>query len=323
MTRVSYRLYPEYAPYDSGFYDTGDGHTLYYARFGNPNGKKAVYLHGGPGGGCSFQEYRMFDPAHFDILIFDQRGAGQSRPYASITNNSIRHLVEDIDGLRRHFDIKSWSVCGGSWGSALAMFYTAAYPMHIERLLLRGICFADTDGADFINDARGNNAANQYFEAYKHYIPPDERDGGLMAPYYKRVISPDADIALAAAVKFTLWDTSVVSYTFPKEDMEKIVENPQSILALARIWFHFCAHEFTNEHRNYLLKAMSDFDRPVHIIHGLQDYLCRPESAVTLHSVCQNAALHLFNECGHTQAEPQLRKAFIDITNNWRDNDCY
>lgn len=131
-------LYPENKPFDSGYLNVGDGHALYYERQGNPQGKPVVYLHGGPGGGCGFSEYRMFNPDHFNVLMFDQRGSGKSIPYASTHANDIPHLVKDIEKFRKHCGVKSWSVCGGSWGSALGMFYADKHEKRVDRMLLRG-----------------------------------------------------------------------------------------------------------------------------------------------------------------------------------------
>lgn len=317
---VRFRLYPEAQPYDSGFYDTGDGHSLNYARYGNPNGRKAVYLHGGPGGGCSFDEYRWFDPEHFDILIFDQRGAGKSTPYASVENNSIDLLVDDLENLRRHFKIKSWSVCGGSWGSALAMFYAVRHPEYIERMLLRGIFFADPSGADHVVYGHGGPdlASNPYYIKYVDFVSSGNGRNDLIQSYYNLMTS---NKNIEASRLFAQFNTSLAFYETPQALIDEISAHPEDEVALKNIWFHFCMHEFKIENRDLLLNGMSRFRNPVEIIHGRQDYICPAQNAVDLDAACPNSRVQIFDKAGHAQREDALLTAFIQITESWKEKD--
>ena len=212
---MSYTLYKETAPYEKGLFPVGDGHELYYERFGNKNGIPIIYLHGGPGAGCSFSEYCLFNLDYCNVLLFDQRGAGKSVPYAETKNNSIDKLVEDIETFLQHIGVDQWTICGGSWGSALGMFYATKYPQYVEQMLLNGIFFADQTGAQHIIEENGSakENLNKYFEAYRDYIPKTERKDGLMLPYYKRLMSPDIDQSVEAARLFDMWDTSIISYS--------------------------------------------------------------------------------------------------------------
>ncbi len=313
-------LYLSSPAYETGFYDTGDGHNLYYERHGNPDGAKAVYLHGGPGAGCGFYEQRLFDPDYFDLLIFDQRGAGKSTPHGKIENNSIDHLVQDLEDMREHFGIKKWSVCGGSWGSALSMFYAAKYPDAVERMILRGVFFGDKKGADYINGENGNATenANAYFDIYKNLIPTAEREKGLGAAYAERVLRGQSQTAIEAAKRFIIWNTSIDCLEHPAKEIEAIEKDPKSVLPLSRIWYHFCENQFDDKNREYLLKIMGRLEIPVHIIHGRQDYICPAQNAKDLHAVCQHSDLEILEQCGHSQKEPPLIEAFIKITKAWR-----
>jgi proline iminopeptidase len=315
-------LYPEQQPYESGYYDVGGGHLLAFNRYGNPSGKPVVYLHGGPGAGTSW-EYKLFHPDHYNILLFDQRGAGASTPYAEIKNNSIEDLVTDIEKLRVETNVEQWSIAGGSWGSALGMFYAAKYPKRVSRMLLRGIFFADSIGAKHIIEADGAAARhrNLVFDAYEKFIPENERRNGLMLPYYNRLMLGNAEGAVEAAWLFDRWDTSIASIEPKPEWLADIDANPMASLALSRLFFYYSVHYFHEQNHPYLLNAMKQLDVPVAIIHGRQDHICPVENAAELHAVCKNSSLDIIENCGHTMAELGLRKAFLSITDGWMRSD--
>jgi proline iminopeptidase len=317
-------LYPENKPFDSGYLQVGDGHALYYERQGNPKGKPVVYLHGGPGGGCSFGEYRMFNPDHFNVLMFDQRGSGKSTPYASTHANNTTALVSDIEKFRKHCDVKSWSVCGGSWGSALAMFYAEKHPQHVERMLLRGVFFADQDGANHITEGRAlsHPMADPLFKEYSDLIPAEElKKDGLLTAYHKRVTSADETMAMEAARRFYVMDTALATYKVRQDWIDEANNDPQSTLALSRLWFHYAVHHFKPENKIFLLNAMNKLEVPVNIIHGTDDLLCPVMNAEALADSCHHVSLTTPLNCGHSQAEPALAAAFIDITERWMAED--
>lgn len=317
-------LYPETAPRETGFLDVGDGHQLYYERFGNPQGRPVIYLHGGPGGGCSFAEYRMFHPDHFDVLLFDQRGSGKSTPYAATNANSIESLVGDIEKFRQHLGVQQWHVCGGSWGSALAMSYAAAHPDRVERMLLRGIFFAEHKGAIHITEAPHLTADKQtsFYQDYIDLIPEDERlRDGLTNAYAKRLKADDPATAIEAARRFYVWDTAIATWELKQDWIDDANKDPQSTLALSKIWFHFVENHFKDENRDRLLQAMSKLTVPVDIIHGADDKICPVQNAYDLNRVCKNSTLLVPTSCGHSQAEPALLQGFIEITNRWMVED--
>lgn len=313
-------LYPEQSPYDSGFFDVGDGHQLHYARYGNPKGEPVVYLHGGPGGGCTF-EYRLFNPDHYSVLLFDQRGAGKSLPFAETAHNTISALVGDIEKLRKHFGIERWHVAGGSWGSALGMFYALRHPAHVEKMLLRGIFFGDSDGARYIIDEDGAAAAhrNQWFEDYLGHIPAAERASGLTMPYYRRLHSEDKAVAVEAARLFWLWDTSIATLSPRPDILDRIKDNPEGALPLSRIFFHYVVHEFQRGHKKLLLDGMGKLSHSVDIIHGREDKITPVANAIQLHGFCKNSRLNIVENCGHSMLEPALQQAARTITDKWME----
>lgn len=309
-------------PFEKGYIGVGGGHSLYFERHGNPHGIPVVWLHGGPGGGCSFNEHKYFNLDHYDLLIFDQRGAGKSTPFASTEENSIDLLIDDIEVLRRHFKHKSWHVAGGSWGSALALLYTLKYPKSVDRLLLRGIFFADRKGAYHIIEPDGAAARFQHmkwFQDYRDLIPEAERAQGLMIPYYNRLTKGDRDVAVEAALRFMLWDTAICTLEPCQDFLDKIQADPQASLALSRIYFHYIVHEFDDANRNKILDGFAKLDIPVDIVHGMQDWICPVENAQALHRACRNSNLKILENCGHSMIEPAMQQAFRLISDRWAE----
>src|SRR6478672_9214438 len=200
-------LYPEIQPYETGMLDVGDGHALYWELSGNPDGKPAVMLHGGPGGGSSPDHRRQWNPDKYKILVFDQRGCGKSTPYASLENNTTWDLVEDIEKLRTQVSkVDKWQVFGGSWGSTLALAYAETHPERVTELVLRGIFLFDQFEIDWMYKEGG--ASQVYpdkFDEFLTAIPQAER-GDLVEAYARRLTSDDKAVQLAAAQAWSKWE---------------------------------------------------------------------------------------------------------------------
>lgn len=311
-------------PDESGYINVGDGHSLYYERHGNSKGVPVVWLHGGPGGGCAFNEHKYFNLDHYNLLIFDQRGAGKSKPFASTSDNDIPALIGDMEKLREHFGYQSWRVAGGSWGSSLALLYALEHPERVERLLLRGVFFADRQGARHIIETDGTAKQFQdksWFQEYRDLIPVEERRQGLTMPYHGLLTGDDHDLAVEAARRFLLWDTAICTVQ-PRQDlMDKVNADPEASLALSRIYFHFVVNQFDDANRKKILDGMSRLDIPVDIVHGQQDWICPVQNAHDLHRACRNSTLTVLENCGHSMAEPAMQQAFLGITGRWISED--
>lgn len=295
----------------------GDGHRLAYGRFGNPQGKKILILHGGPGAGCAWNEYRYFDPVCYDVVLFDQRGSGRSTPYGSVIANSTAHLVDDIEKLRKRFGYGQWTLAGGSWGSCLAMEYAAKYADRIERMLLRGVFFGDKDGAEYIPEGDAYTRDNVWFQEYQALVPEELKGVGLTRAYNEILSRGDA-LSKEAAVRFDRWNTSLATSVPRSELIEEVGKNPEESFAISRLYFHFAVNEFFHQGRERLLNVMKDFRGAVDIVHGRQDYLCAVENAYDLHKVCSNSRLHVIENCGHGMVEPLLKEAFVRISDGWK-----
>ena len=208
-------FYPEIEPYDTGMLDVGDGQTIYWEASGNPDGKPAVYLHGGPGGASSAKQRRVFNPEKYRIILFDQRGCGQSTPHASepdadLETNTTWHLVADLEKLREHLGIDSWQVCGGSWGSALALAYAQAHPVHVTELVVRGIFTLRPVELDWFYEGGAAAIYPDLWEDFLAPVPVDER-GHLIEAYGRLLNDPDQEVRERAGIAWSKWESSTIT----------------------------------------------------------------------------------------------------------------
>ena len=296
-------LYPPIEPYRSDWLSVGDGHEIYYEECGNPKGKPAVVLHGGPGGGGDASIRRFFNPAVYRVVVFDQRGAGRSRPFASIDNNTTQKLIGDIEQLRVALGIRRWLVFGGSWGSTLALAYSQTHPDAVTELVLRGIFLLRRHELEWFYEPGG---ASEIFpdrwEQYRDAIPPAERSS-MMDAYYRRLTSDDESVRLAAARAWSVWE-GTTSCLKPNAELAQKFAAPEHALAMARIECHyFVNHGFLDD--GALLGAIDRIRKiPAVIVQGRYDVVCPVRSAWDLHRAWPEAAFHLVVDAGHSAFEP-------------------
>ncbi len=230
-------LYPEIEPFDTGRLKVSPIHELYYEQCGNPNGKPVVFLHGGPGGGVSADYRRYFDPEIYRVVLFDQRGSGQSTPHASIEENTTWHLVADIERLREHLRIERWQVFGGSWGSTLALAYAETHPDRVTELVLRGIFLCRPKEIRWFYQEGASEIFADVWEEYLKVIPEAER-GDMVSAYHRRLTSEDQAVRLEAARAWSIWEGSTSKLFFDPAMIEKFAD-PEFALAFARIECHY------------------------------------------------------------------------------------
>src|SRR5882724_4775504 len=223
-------FYPEIQPYRAGYLDVSSEHSIYFEESGNPRGKPAVFLHGGPGGGTSPKQRRFFDPAKYRIVLFDQRGCGKSTPHASLQDNTTWHLVSDIEALRTHLGIERWQVFGGSWGSTLALAYAETYPDRVTELVLRGIFLLRRKEIDWYYNGAAGYVYPGEWETFLAPVPESERGEDLVEVYHRLLHSPDEEVALAAAVAWSTWE-GATSSLLPQPD--RVAESADPRFALA------------------------------------------------------------------------------------------
>ena len=291
-------------------------HSIYFEESGNPAGKPAVFLHGGPGGGTSPRQRRFFDPARYRIVLFDQRGCGKSRPHASLHDNTTWHLVSDIEALRKHLGIASWLVFGGSWGSTLALAYAEKHPDRVTALVLRGIFLLRRWELDWFYQRGAGLFFPDAFQAYLAPIPLSER-GDLIAAYHKRLVSENAAVRQEAARAWSVWEASTAHLLQDKEYIASCAGDEFS-LAFARIECHYFVHGGFLERENQLVEDVVKIQKvPAVIVQGRYDVICPVESAWELARAWPEADLRIVPDAGHAAFEPGIVHELVSATDRF------
>ena len=297
-------LYPAIEPYMTGRLEVGSGHSVYYEQCGNANGKPVVFVHGGPGSGCSASNRCFFDPELYRIILIDQRGAGRSTPSASLEDNTTWDLVEDIEHLRTTLDIDKWMVFGGSWGSTLSLTYAIQHPERVTELVLRGIFMLRPLELSFFYQDGASMIFPDAWAAYEAHIPPAER-GDMIAAYHKRLTSTDEATRLAAAKQWTTWEMCT---SFAKPNAEQIAkgEDPKFAEHFARIEAHYFVNKGFFPTETYLLDHVERIRHiPTFIVQGRYDVVCPMRSAFDLSQAFPEAELVICGQSGHSANEPE------------------
>lgn len=310
-------LYPEIEPFDSGMLAVDDRHTLYYEQCGNPQGKPVVMLHGGPGAGCGAKMRRFHDPAHYRIVLFDQRGSGRSTPHADLVGNDTWSLVADIEKLRLHLGIERWQVFGGSWGSTLALAYAETHPQQVSELVLRGIFMLRRWELEWFYQ---EGCSRLFPDAWEHYLAaiPEVERGDLISAYYRRLTSPDEATRLAAARSWSVWEAAT-SLLLQDADFISGHEDPHFALSFARIENHYFVNGGFFEVEDQLLRDAHRLRGiPGAIVHGRYDVVCPLQNAWDLHKVWPQAKLVITPGSGHSAFEPENTAALVEATDSFR-----
>ena len=309
-------LYPEIEPFDTGRLKVSPIHELYYEQCGNPQGKPAVFLHGGPGGGISSDYRRYFDPEVYRVVLFDQRGSGKSTPHASLEDNTTWHLVEDIERLREHLGIKTWQVFGGSWGSTLALAYAETHPDRVHQLVLRGIFLCRQKEIRWFYQEGASAIFPDVWEEYLKVIPEAER-ADMVSAYYRRLTSEDDAVRLEAARAWSIWEGSTSKLFFDASMIEKFAD-PEFALAFARIECHYFMNNAFFSTDNYLIENVGRIRSiPGVIVQGRYDVVCPATSAWDLHRAWPEAQLHIIPDAGHSISEPGIVDALVTATDDF------
>ena len=311
-----FSLYPPIEPFNSGYMER-DGHQIYYEQCGNPNGKPAVFLHGGPGGGGSIAVRRFFNPEKYNIVIFDQRGCGRSKPHGCLENNTTWDLVDDIEALKNMLEINNWLVFGGSWGSTLSLAYSQTYPKSVSEMVLRGIFMLRKKELDWFYQEGASNIFPEAWEKFLEPIDIDQRNN-LMAAYHKIFKSDDEEKKLSAAIAWSRWEGSTSSLSY-NPDMANSFSDPKFALAFALIENHYFVNKGFLEHENQLIETGIDIIRhiPTTIVQGRYDIVCPMATAWELSKNWPEAKLVIAPSSGHTAFEKEITHELIKATNEY------
>ncbi len=307
-------LYDAITPHESGMLDVGDGHEIYWEVCGNPMGKAAVFLHGGPGGGCYADHRRLFDPAHYRIVLFDQRGCGRSRPAGLLEANTTRHLLADMEALRKHLRVKSWLVLGGSWGATLALLYAQRCRAHVDALVLRGVFTARKREIEWLYKHGASALFPEAFAKFADFIPLEER-GDFVGAYHRRLTAGERDAQMEAARSWCAWEGALMTLT-PRASYSP--GHGEATLALARIETHYFAHDtflpegeiFANMHKLAGLPGI--------VVQGRYDVVTPPTTAYELHRAWEGSKLEIVPDAGHATSEPGTVRKLVEATDFFR-----
>jgi proline iminopeptidase len=309
-------LYAPIEPFDTGFMEVGAGHEIYYEQSGNPQGKPALFVHGGPGAGGDVNARRFFDPAGYRIVVFDQRGAGRSRPHASLEANTTWDLVADIERLRNRLAIERWLVFGGSWGSTLALAYSQAHPRAVSELVLRGIFLLRRKELDWFYQFGASMLFPEHWEAFLAPIPEAER-GDMLGAYHRRLLAAEPAEQLAAARAWSVWE-GVTSSLWPNPERANQFGAPEFALALARIETHYFMNRGFFEDEDQLLRDVDAIRGiPAVIVQGRYDVVCPLVSAWELHERWPEADFRVVVDAGHSAYEPGLTAELVAATDRF------
>jgi proline iminopeptidase len=308
-------LYPPIEPFDSGFMRAGP-HEIYYEQSGNPAGKPALFVHGGPGAGGDVNARRFFDPQGYRVVVFDQRGSGRSRPHASLEANTTWDLVADIERLRAQLRIDRWLVFGGSWGSTLALAYAETHPVAVSELVLRGIFLLRRWELDWFYQEGASRLFPEQWARYLEPIPQAER-GDLLAAYHRRLTSGTPQEQLAAARAWSIWE-GATSSLWPNPERANQFGAAEFALALARVEAHYFVNRGFFASEDQLLAGVDRIRSiPAVIVQGRYDVVCPIQTAWELHERWPEADFRAVVDAGHSAYEPGITAELVGATDRF------
>jgi len=305
-------LYPELHPYFQQFLQVDETHRLYIEESGNPDGIPVIFLHGGPGANSEPYHRRYFDPEKYRIILFDQRGCGQSTPHASLQDNTSHDLVQDMERIRAVLEIKKWVVFGGSWGSTLALLYAEKYPAHVHALVLRGIFLCRDQDVKWFYQQGTSALFPDYWQDYLAPIPESER-GDMISAYYKRLTGEDELAKMRAAEAWSTWEGRTACL-LNNHELVDYFSDPYVALSVARIESHFFVNQSFLEPDQIIEDAHILKDIPGYIVHGRYDVICPVQQAWDLHKAWPESELNIIADAGHAVSEPGITQRLIEIT---------
>lgn len=310
-------LYPAIKPYTSFQLPVDTLHTLYVEESGDIDGIPVLFIHGGPGAGCSPEDRRFFDPEKYRIILFDQRGSGRSTPHAELENNTTQHLIDDIEAIRQHLGIDKWVLFGGSWGSTLSLLYAQQHPQTVMGMILRGIFLCrKRDLLWFYQDG----ASHIFPDYWQDFIEPVAlaNRSDMIAAYYAMLTGDNELAKMNAAKHWSIWEGRCATLR-PNSDIVETFSNIHLAMSLARIEAHYFINDsFIAE--NQIIDNMSVLaEIPATIVHGRYDIICPLDNALALHQAWPGSELHIVREAGHASRDPGILDALVRATDELAD----
>ena len=310
-------LYPEIDPHQTGMLTVSAVHDVFFEVSGRSDGDPVVVLHGGPGAGSAPQYRRTFDPDHYRIVQFDQRGCGQSTPHAELEGNTTWDLVADIEALRGHLCIERWHVFGGSWGSALVLAYAITHPDRVKILCLRGIFLCRERDIRWLFQEGASRVWPDLWEPFRDHIPGGQR-GDMVAAYYWRLTSDDRDVRRQAALRWSAWEGGMLKLLPDPADNTDFAD-PDFAVALARLECHYFFNNGFFETDDWIIDNIQAIRAlPCQIVHGRYDMICPLDNAWDLHRAWPESTLTVVPDAGHSSGEAGIRRHLVRVMDGFR-----
>ena len=308
-------LFPEIGPFETGYMPVSGGHVMYWEQVGHPRGQPVLFLHGGPGAGAGAVHRRFFDPNFWRIIIFDQRGAGRSRPLGSLVANTTQDLVDDIEQLRMHLRLERWLLFGGSWGSTLALAYAQAHPDRVAGLVLRGVFLGRQVEVDWFL----HGLAAIFPDAHAQFVQflPERERHDILGAYLRRLTDPDPAIHMSAARAWSVYEGSC-STLLPSPDTVASFAQDRTALGLARIEAYYFAHNLFLPPGGLLAHMDRIAHLPAEIVQGRYDMVCPMRTAFELAAAWRSARLTIIPDAGHSALEPGIRRSLVAAVERFR-----
>ncbi|MBI4016761.1 MAG: prolyl aminopeptidase [Candidatus Aenigmarchaeota archaeon] len=302
------KLYPSRKPYKKGYFPVSDGHKLYYALYGNSKGMPVLFVHGGPGVGCGKNAHRFFDARKFNILTIDQRGAGKSKPFASLKGNKTQNLIEDLRNFLNFLGIKKTYLFGGSWGSCLSLCYAIKYPETVKGMVLRGIYLGTRRENDYFLKGGAKTHFPEVWERFLRFAPKKYRH--FPAKYYwKKMNSKNKKIAEKYCREWALYESSMLHLEYKPANVQKKTKG-NWVIPLAKLEALYLMNDCFLP-KNYILNNIHRIKHiPTTIVHGRYDFVCVPENAYQLHKALKASKLY-FVTAGHASSDAEIEKTLV------------
>ena len=305
-------FYPSIKPYRTQQVKVSDRHELYVEEVGDEKGLPVLFVHGGPGAGCTENDRRFFDPEKYRIILFDQRGSGRSKPHAELEDNHTPALLADIELIREQLGVEQWVVFGGSWGSTLSLLYAETYPERVLGLILRGIFLCRDEDIRWFYQHGASEVFSDYWQDFLAPIPEFERDDLLQA-YYKRLTGNNELERMAAAKAWSIWEARCATLQ-PNPELVQHLGSPHVAMAMARIEAHYFANQSFIQPNQIIANVEKLADIPGVIVHGRYDMVCPVAQAFELHRAWPQAKLEIIRDAGHASSQPGILDALVNAT---------
>ncbi|MEG3754416.1 prolyl aminopeptidase [Psychromonas arctica] len=305
-------FYPEIEPYNHFLIKVDNQHQIYVEECGNPNGQAVLFIHGGPGGGCSTNDRRFFNPEKYRIILFDQRGCGRSLPHGCLDNNETAFLVADIEAIREKLEIQDWHTFGGSWGSTLALVYAQTYPARVNSLVLRGIFLGRPKDTDWTFS--GGGATQIYPDYWQEYLDVLPNGKTSIQDAYNLMIGDDKELAMRVAKAWCTWEIRCCTL-IPNQDFVDAATGDEQAWTMARHEAHFMINDCFLSDNQILENCHHLKDIPVTIVHGRFDIVCPFDNAWQLHQALPQSKLIASDASGHASIETNTKHHLIEATN--------